>query len=50
MTNGTDQPIPTTDVSQCKLIKLTWICSRNILGKSLNTESVQSAEIVIRKK
>lgn len=50
MTNGTDQPIPTSDVSQCKLIKLTWICSRSILGKSLNTESVQSAEIVIRKK
>ena len=50
MTNGTDQPIPTTDVTQCKLIKLTWICSRDIFGKSVNTESVQSAEIVIRKK
>jgi len=50
MTNGTDEPIPTADVSTCKLIQLTWICSRNIFGKAANTESVQSAEIVIRKK
>ena len=50
MTNGTDQPIPTSVASQCKLIKLTWVCSRDILGKSANTESVQSAEFVIRKK
>jgi prepilin-type N-terminal cleavage/methylation domain-containing protein len=50
MTNKTDQPIPTTDVNECKLIKLTWVCSRNIFGKTANTESVQSAEIMIRKK
>ena len=50
MTNGTDQPIPTSVASQCKLVKLTWVCSRDILGKSANTESVQSAEFVIRKK
>src|SRR6266536_3608155 len=49
MTNGTDHPIPTTDPNACKLIQLTWVCSRDILGKSANTESVQSAEIVIRK-
>jgi len=50
MTNGTDQPIPTSIPGQCKLVKLTWVCSRDILGKSANTESVQSAEFVIRKK
>jgi hypothetical protein len=50
MTNGTDQPIPTLVESECKVVKLTWVCSRNILGKSANTESVQSAEFVIRKK
>ena len=50
MTNGTDQPIPTSVAGECKVIKLTWVCSRNILGKSANTESVQSAEFVIRKK
>ncbi len=50
MTNGTDHPIRTDDPNECKLIQLTWVCSRDILGKSANTESVQSAEIVIRKK
>ena len=50
MTNGTDHPIPTTDPNACKLIQLTWVCSRDILGKTANTESVQSAEIVIRKR
>ena len=50
MTNGTDQPIPTSDPSTCKLIQLNWVCSRDIFGKIANTESVQSAEIVIRKK
>ncbi len=49
MTNGTDQPYQTTNVATCKLIQLTWVCSRNIFGKAANTESVQSAEIVIRK-
>ena len=32
-----------------KLVQLTWVCSRNILGKQANTESVQSAKVVIRK-
>lgn len=50
MSNQTDQPIPTSDPRTCKLIKLTWVCSRTILGSSANTESVQSAEIVVRKK
>ena len=50
LSGGTDQPLPTTDCNECKLIKLTWVCSRSILGKSANTESVQSAEIMIRKK
>ena len=50
MTNGTDQPIPTLDAVTCKLIRLDWTCSRDILGQRANTESVQSAEIVVRKK
>ena len=50
MTNGTDEPIPTSDAVTCKLIRLNWACSRNILGQKANTESVQSAEIVVRKK
>ena len=32
-----------------KLVSLTWICSRTVTGTKLNTESVQTAKIVIRK-
>jgi hypothetical protein len=38
------------DVSLCKLINLSWKCSRAILGNKINTESVQSAQIVLRNK
>ena len=43
-------PVATTQPNLCKVVQLTWICSRKILGKSVNTESVQSAKVVIRKK
>ena len=32
----------------CKLVQLSWTCSRSILGTRMNTESVQSAKVVIR--
>ena len=38
------------DLSVCKLISMSWKCSRTILGAKLNTESVQTAEIVMRNK
>jgi hypothetical protein len=38
------------DPSICKLIDMTWVCSRTILGKKANTESVQTAQIVLRNK
>jgi len=38
------------DLSECKLISMSWKCSRNILGAKINTESVQTAEIVMRNK
>jgi len=44
------EAVPTTNWDTCKVIQLTWICSRNILGRTANTESVQSAHVVIRKK
>jgi hypothetical protein len=47
---GTWDQYPTADASTCKLVQLSWICSRTILGASVNTESVQSAKVVIRKK
>jgi len=33
-----------------KLIDLNWVCTRSMLGMRTNTESVQSAKVVIRKK
>jgi prepilin-type N-terminal cleavage/methylation domain-containing protein len=34
--------------NRTKLISVSWKCSRSILGAKLNTESVQTAKIVIR--
>src|SRR5437867_2630501 len=39
-----------SDLATCKVVQLEWICSRGIFNKSDNTESVQSAKVVIRKK
>jgi hypothetical protein len=46
---GTYDQYPTATATTCKLVQLNWICSRKILGVRKNTESVQSAKIVIRK-
>ena len=45
----TFEQFPTANVGECKLVSVNWICSRSILGNRLNTESVQTAKIVIRK-
>jgi hypothetical protein len=37
-------------VANCKLVNMSWKCSRTILGSKLNTESVQTAQIVLRNK
>ena len=39
-----------TNASACKLVQMSWKCSRTILGSKLNTESVQTAQIVLRNK
>lgn len=44
-----DQYPATVDESAIKLVQVSWICSRRLIGDLLNTESVQSAKIVIRK-
>ena len=46
---GSVDNYPTTDVTACKVVQLSWVCSRKILGQQANTESVQSAKIMIRK-
>jgi len=38
----------TNNASLCKLVDVSWRCSRTILGRKINTESVQTAKIVIR--
>ncbi len=39
----------TGDVNMAKVVYVTWNCSRTIMGTKVNTESVQTARIVIRK-
>lgn len=38
------------DPSLCKLINMTWKCSRTIFGSKRNTETIQTAELVLRNK
>jgi prepilin-type N-terminal cleavage/methylation domain-containing protein len=40
----------TTDLARCKLINMNWRCSRQILGKKVNTETVLTAQVVLRNK
>jgi hypothetical protein len=46
---GTFAVVSTTDVTKAKVVNVSWNCSRQILGSKVNTESVQTARIVIRK-
>lgn len=38
------------DASACKLVNMTWKCSRTIFGSKRNTETIQTAELVLRNK
>ncbi len=40
----------TTDLTTCKLINMSWKCSRSILGRKINTEEIVTAEVVLRNK
>jgi hypothetical protein len=43
-------PVPSAnEITEAKVINVAWTCSRTILGARQNTESVQTARIVIRK-
>jgi Tfp pilus assembly protein PilW len=47
--SGTYDQFPATLTNNAaKLVQLSWTCSRSVLGARINTESVQSAKIVIR--
>ena len=41
-------PVASNQIATAKLIDVSWKCSRKILGRKVNTESVQTAKIVIR--
>jgi hypothetical protein len=41
-------PVRSNLISTTKLIDVSWKCSRDILGRKANTESVQTAKFVIR--
>ncbi len=38
------------DLRVCKLVNLSWKCSRQIMAQKVNTESVQAAQLVLRNK
>ncbi len=48
--DGTLEQFDAADYATCKVVQLDWICSRKIFKESDNTESIQSAKVVIRKK
>lgn len=48
--DGTMDNFDATDLATCKVVQIDWICARKIFNQSDNTESVQSAKVVIRKK
>ena len=45
---GTNSFYAATGATQCKLIEMKWRCSRSLLGKKANTETVQTAQVVLR--
>jgi Tfp pilus assembly protein PilW len=48
--SGTYDQYPVTiNESAAKIIQVSWICSKSLIGNLINSESVQSAKIVIRK-
>src|SRR6266700_2984879 len=48
--DGSLNSFDAADLTTCKVVQIDWICTRKIFNQSDNTESVQSAKVVIRKK
>ena len=46
---GSVDQYSTTNTTLCKVVQMSWTCSRNILGQQANTESAQCAKVMIRK-
>ena len=41
---------PATNLAQCKLINMSWKCSRQVIGRKINTENLVTAQVVLRNK
>lgn len=48
-TNGSPF-VPTANPKDVKMVSMSWKCSRTVLGKTWNSETVQTAQIVLRNK
>jgi hypothetical protein len=47
--SGTSELYVATNPASCKVLQLSWTCTRSILGTRLNVQDEQAAKIVIRK-
>ena len=47
--SGTYDVFETATPATAKVVNVSWVCARKIRGQKVNTESVQTARIVIRK-
>jgi hypothetical protein len=45
---GSYNQYPAASADTCKLVQMSWVCSRPLVGSLVNTESVQSAKVVLR--
>jgi hypothetical protein len=48
LTNGAYDYYPTAVATNCKVVQLTWAFSQSLYGRKADSESLQSAKIVIR--
>lgn len=46
---GTYNVYPAATPATCKVVNVSWVCARSIFGNKENSESVQTARIVIRR-
>lgn len=46
--SGSFDQYPVAVATNTKVVQVSWVCSRSIVGSKINTESVQTAKIVIR--
>ena len=48
MISNTFDCYDSANLTNARVIQVTWNCSRNIMGKKATTDNVQSAKIAIR--